>query len=235
MTILQACCGPQPPSIDPPIFPFADSFPPSGHTFYRDDYRTLYEVTWETVSFGGDFLIDFTVITKQPYVWNEIDQGSIQNKIVYRRGICTTWRFIIGPHEDGYEIVAEGTSQVICTYQDTFNCEQNPADEFAHHLDSYVCDEVENIVTCGPRFTDPEDPGEAPVIFQVVTAGGNVVLTPNTQPFQFVNVWGQDDNLTAVCTVDVTGTDGDDICVGIGDGDGGVIGDGDGGCIGLGD
>ena len=210
-----ACCGPVPPSEVTVPFPFAGSFPPNGHIFYRDDYGQLYEVVWETIRFGEDFLLDFTVITKQPYVWGEIDQGFVANRVVFRRGICTTWRFIIGPHDDGYEIVAEGMSQIICVFQSTFNCETQPKDEFVHHLDSMVCDEIENRVACGSRFVDPVDPGDVIVLFQDIDTAGDPVDIPGSQPFQFVNVWAQDDILTAVC--DDTGvTSIDFLCLGVG-------------------
>lgn len=201
----QACHGPAPPSAAVPVFPFEGSFPPTGDLLYRDDYGMLYEVMWETIQFSNYFLLDFTVTTKQPYVWGEEDQGFIKDRVVFRRGICTTWRTIIALVGDGYEVVAEGSSQVICTYQDTFKCETGPQDHFEHHVDSYVCSSIENRVACGSRFVDIEEPGDVPVIFQDVDTSGDLVDTPGTQPFQFVNVWAQDDDLTAIC--DTTGTD----------------------------
>lgn len=195
---LQACCGPV-STEEPPVFPFAGSFPPNGHIFYRDDYDQLYEVTWETLQVGDDFLLDFTVITKQPYVWGEPNQGFVKDRTVYRRGICTVWRYIIGPHDDGYIILAEGMSQIICTFQTSFNCVENPQDNFVHHVDSYVCATVKNLVSCGPRFSDPDNPGDVPVAFGHFNTAGEIEADPGTQLFQFVSVWDQDDDLTSIC------------------------------------
>ena len=101
--------------------------------------------------------------------------------------------------------IAEGESQTTCFFQTTFNCAAGPADPFKHHLDSYVCDAVENIVECGTRFADPDNPLDDIVAFPVVAADGTVVYDPTKQPFQFVDVWNEQPELIAVCD-EVTGT-----------------------------
>lgn len=171
------------------------SFPDSGSLFYRDSYGVLYEVIWETVNLNGTEILDFTTIIKQPHVWGEAAQGFIRNRIVYRRGICTTIRQIFVPSGSGYTILAEGMSQIICVFPTTFNGDEVPVDNFEFHADSAVSDFFEHEITCGPRFSDPEDIGPYPIVFANVDASGNIVHILGKQTFQFVNVWDQDDNI----------------------------------------
>ena len=181
------------------------SFPASGDIFYRDDYQQLYEVIWETVSIDGSEVLDFTTIIKQPYVWGEAAQGYIKNKVVYRRGVCTTIRQIFQSGVDGYVILAEGMSQIICVFPTTFSGDAVPSDRFEHHVDSAVSDFLEHEVTCGPRYSDPEDLNDNPIVFADVDAGGNIVHIVGKQTFQFVNIWDQDDNIYSY-DCDGTGT-----------------------------
>jgi hypothetical protein len=177
----------------------AQGFPPSGSIFYQDGYSQQYDVVWETVNYNGLDLLDFTTVVKTPHVWGQIDEGYIKDKKVFRRGICTTQRQIFAPSADGYEIMAEGESFTICTFQATFNCNDGPTDPFKHHLDQALCDEVEALVACGPRFADPEEPEDEHVIFSMVLSDGTITHIPCTQPFQFVDVWANDEDLLAVC------------------------------------
>jgi len=155
-------------------------------------------VDWETSEFDGVELLDFTTITRQPYVWGQDPDGYIQDRQVFRRGICTIQRQIFAPTEDGYEIVAEGESQTICFIQTTFNCETGPTDPFRYHTDSAVCDSVEGIVTCGSRFTDPDIEDDDMVVFADVLPNGQVVYDWHKQMFQFVDVWDPQE-LVSVC------------------------------------
>jgi hypothetical protein len=173
-------------------------FPESGSIFYKDSYGQLYTVGWETNIVDGQEFLDFTTIVKIPYVWGEEDQGFIKNRQVFRNGICMTQRQIFAITDDGYEIVAEGESSFLCLVQTTFNCGDEPSDPFKYHLDSYVCDEVQALVTCGPRFTDPELPENYVAFDEVAVTGGTSTL-PGRQPFQFVDVWGNDEDLDAFC------------------------------------
>ena len=179
--------------------------PPSGSIFYRDDYGTLYTVEWETTDYEGVELLDFTTIIKQPYVPGEEPSGEIIDRQVFRRGVCTIQRQIFAMTEDGYVVVAEGESQTICNIQTTFRCAAGPTDPFLYHLDSYVCDEVTSVVTCGPRFTDPDEPDDDHVRFPDVAADGSVIYDPLEQPFQFVDVWANEEDLISVCEPE-TGT-----------------------------
>lgn len=180
------------------------AFPQTGHLFYKDEYDTLYEVTWETIEHEGIQLYDFTTAIKQPHVWGQADSGYIKNRVVYRRGICTVIRQVLAPTIDGYAIVAEGTSQLICTFPTTFSGDETPSDPFVIHLDSMVSEEVEHRVMCGPRFNDPEEPagsggtvGGSPIVWVDVDAGGNIIPYPGKQTFQWVDVWGNDESIPA--------------------------------------
>jgi hypothetical protein len=47
------------------------SLPPSGSFVFQDNYDIIYEVSWTTTASG----FDITIITKQPRVWGQPDQG----------------------------------------------------------------------------------------------------------------------------------------------------------------
>ena len=181
------------------------SFSESGSLFYKDDYAQLYEVIWETVSLDGLTALDFTTIIKQPYVWGELDQGFIKNRVVYRRGVCTTVRQIFVTSSDGYTILAEGMSQIICVFPTTFYGDDVPQDQFEFHANNAVSDFIEYGISCGPRFSDPDDSTANPIVFADVGASGNIIHISGKQTFQFVNVWDQDDNIYAY-DCDGTGT-----------------------------
>ena len=172
------------------------SFPPAGSMLFQDDYSTIYEITWETIEHNGVDLLDFTTVTKQPSVWGSADEGYVRDRIVYRRGICTTTRQIIEPTSVGYTIIAEGTSQVICTFATTFRCGSiQPLDVFTYHMSGMPFDEFDEVVTCGPRFTDPAfdlSGGMAgeDVVWADVDVTGNIIQIAGKQSFQFVDVWG---------------------------------------------
>jgi len=128
-------------------------FKPSGNIFYSDCYDTQYRVTWETV----DGLIDITTIIAQPRTWGKQEEGYVRNKIVYRKGIISVIRQIIKLVNNGYEIVAEGTSQYIDFIQCNFPCVDGPKDTFLHHFDNTISDETDIRVTSGTHWTDPSD------------------------------------------------------------------------------
>lgn len=156
------------------------SFPSSGHTLFRDEYGTLFETTWNT---AGDGKLDITTVMRQPYVWGEQPSGPFfRNGVLFRRGVITTTRQLIAAHPSGYEIVSEGSEQVVGEYQDNFPCEAQPTDPFCYHLDSQVDDQMEIRVTQGPRYADPDAPDN---VTQGPTEGaitwGNI---------QWTDVWG---------------------------------------------
>ena len=171
------------------------AFPRSGSLFYRDDYDALYEVVWETVQLGGNDVLDFTTIIKQPSVWGEEPQGFIRDRVVFRRGICTTIRQVFESTPSGYNVIAEGMSQIVCVFPTTFNGDDVPQDNFQYHLDSSISDFQENEVTCGPRFSDPDEVDANPIVFSEVTAGGAIQHIAGKQSFQFVDVWTETDEI----------------------------------------
>ena len=46
--------------------------PATGSIFFRDDYGTLYWTEWETLNVDGTNIVDYTTITKMPYVWGDM-------------------------------------------------------------------------------------------------------------------------------------------------------------------
>ena len=181
----------------------------SGHILFKDDYCQIYDITWDTISSDLGDLIDMTTIVMQPYVWNEEDQGFIKDRTVFRRGICTTIRQVIAEDDDGFTILSEGIAQIICVFRTSFACVEKPFDPFAFHLDSDVCDDIVFVIDCGPRWADPEEENDECVEWlDIADTSGDVFLDPNIQPFEWVNVWGNDEILTSNCdpTCDVTGT-----------------------------
>lgn len=128
----------------------------SGDIFYQDTWEQKYEVVWETI---GD-TIDITSVTKQPYVWGEKPDGFIKNGILYRKGVITTVRQAIKQSQDGYTIIAEGTSQIIDYIQMNYPCGGGPSDTFKHHLDYSVSDQIHMLSTDGPHWVDPSVGGD---------------------------------------------------------------------------
>jgi len=169
-------------------------YPDSGHLLWVDEYGTVFENYWETIEVGGKSLLDITSIVKTPHVWCEPDEGYIQNKIVFRRGICSTTRDVILMNDDGYEIIASGSTSVVCTFQASFNCGDIPRDPFKYHLDAAVNDEIDNMAVCGSRWHDVENQDEVTgtecsvPTWPIVNNDGSIV--DNGYPlFEFMSVW----------------------------------------------
>ncbi len=172
---------------------------PSGNIFYKDDYGTIYEIEWSTVETSYGSIMDTTTITKQPFVWAEAGSGYIEDKAVYRNGICTTERLVVKILDDGYEVLAEGSTQEKCTFQTTFPCTPKPSDPFLHHLDYEVCDCDSIIVSCGTRWSDPDNSDDDIVLWSDVETDGTISYIANSQPFLWIDVWSSNDE-TSVCS-----------------------------------
>lgn len=161
---------------------------PTGKVFYKDEYDQFYDVQWETVN----GLIDITTIIKQPYVWGEEPQGYVKNGIVFRLGIVTVERQIIRVFDGGYEIVAEGASQVRDYIQMNFPCETGPLDNFRFHFNCGITDETVFKVTEGPHWADPDDPEDSDAVWGTVDSDGSsgeLTTTGGAEPLEWIDVW----------------------------------------------
>lgn len=155
----------------------------SGSVFYQDEYLALYDVSWETVN--GN--LDITSVVSDPYIWGEENQGYVQNNKVFRLGMVTVTRQVIRVFDGGYEIVAEGSSRYIDYIQTNFVCEEGPVDNFTYHVDCGISDDIENRVTDGSQWTDPDEVDSDSVWGDVLADGTPIVGTD--QPLEWLDVW----------------------------------------------
>lgn len=181
-----------------------DNILPSGSFKIKDTYGTIFEGAW---TFINDIL-DITTIEKIPYVWGEKPQGFIRGHAVFKRGIVITTRQIIKINQDGtYIIEGTGSEQKIEFFQTNLVCGNRQfKDEFCHHCDCIVSDDILGIVTCGTRWTDVDDTQVAWGT-PITDSSGNVVDLDygSKQPFIFMDVWndeGTGNELTAICPVE---------------------------------
>lgn len=161
---------------------------PSGNIFYKDHYDTIYRIEWATVG----TVIDFTIITMQPYVWGKPHEGYVLNGILFRLGIVTVQRQVLRVFDGGYEIVAEGSSQYEDFIQMNFPCETGPIDNFRYHLNCSVVDEVNCKVLEGPHWADPDDPEDADAIWGDLSPDGSsldVTATGELDILEWTDVW----------------------------------------------
>lgn len=173
------------------------SLPPSGSFIFKDSYDIIYEITWTTGPSG----LDMNLVTKQPRVWGQPEEGFIRNHIEFRRGLISSQRQVIAQSGSDIVIVAEGGDQQIDIYQATFPCGPLPIDPFCYHFDCGVTDEVEFVVNCGPRWTDPDNPDDLIVSWGDVDISGEVIAL-TSQLFQFIDVWANDEDITSTCSTD---------------------------------
>ncbi|MBD3407273.1 MAG: hypothetical protein GF411_14230 [Candidatus Lokiarchaeota archaeon] len=130
------------------------SIPQNGSYDYVDDYGLIYHVEWESANNRIDIISEVF----DPRVWGEDEQGFIENRRVYRRGIVTITRQIIMNTPYGYMVTAEGSEQYIDTRQTNYICpDTKPDDPFTKHLDSMVRDDIDNIVVTGARWGDVDE------------------------------------------------------------------------------
>lgn len=171
------------------------SLPSSGSFRYVDDYKTIYEVTWETTTSG----LDITTVTKVPYVWGQPDTGYRRGTALFRRGIVTTHRQIIANDPTGYVIRSEGFTQAVDFFQVNFPCGAQPYDPFGYHLNNGVSDSDDLIVTCGPRWADPDEAGDDNVSWGDISATGGDLVDITAQSFQWIDAWSNDEVLDSTC------------------------------------
>jgi len=159
---------------------------PSGSIFYEDGYGTIYVVAWETVGRN----IDITTETRQPYVWGVAPEGFVKNGTVFRKGIITVHRQVLKPLNIGYEVVAEGYSQIIDFIQTNFRCGEVPTDKFQYHYDDAVAESCESIVTDGARWADPNESTDSDVVWGTVNVDGTVSVGTGEEDLTWIDVWG---------------------------------------------
>ncbi len=132
--------------------------------------------------------------TRDPNVWGQDAEGFVTNGIVFRRGIVTTHRQVFKLFSDGYQVVAEGTSQTTEFFQTNFPCSQGSVDNFKYHLDCAVHDEIANPVIDGPHWADPDDAAQDGE-WSDIDSGGNFIAGTGTgagEPLFFIDVWTND-------------------------------------------
>lgn len=173
------------------------SFPDNGQLLYKDEYDTVYESYWETINVEGIDLLDFTSIVKTPFVWGQPQEGYVKDKQVFRKGVCITTRQIMALTTDGYEIISEGSSCVICVFSTTFKCIDGPRDIFKYHFDNAICDDTACVASFGPRYSDVDDED---VIFADLDEDGLILDSTGHQLLQFIDVWSNDENVISVET-----------------------------------
>lgn len=171
------------------------STPASGNFVFQDDYGIIYRVSWETSRSG----FDITTVIQDPRVPGEPGQGYKVGNALFRRGIVTVDRQILVDTADGYLIQSAGGSQHVDFFQSSFPCGPKPVDPFCYHVDNPLSEETDFIVTCGPRWTDPDEDIDDIVAWGDVDETGGLVVPASMQLFQWVNVWGQDDALQSTC------------------------------------
>lgn len=171
------------------------SFPSSGSISYRDDYDIIYYVTWETTNSG----LDITTVIHDGRVPGQVADGYRDGYALFRRGLITIKRQIIVITDVGYTIISEGDSQEIGYFQSTFPCGPRFVDPFCYHLDNAMSSDVEIVVSCGPRWTDPDVVADDDVTWGDVDLTDGLVVAESIQNFQWVDVWGQTDDLQSTC------------------------------------
>lgn len=180
-----------------------DDIPPVGSFLFRDEYDTIYEGKWTYDVQQG--IMDVTWSSKNPHVWGSPDEGYLDGRVVYRRGIVTTAREVYLVEGSSYTELFAYSEQRIDFFRTNDICgEPKPIDNFCYHFDCAVDEEVEFQTTCGPRWVDPNDGTDQPVEWPelVLDSDGNVTgvaAATGVQPFMWVDVWGNNDNLVSVC------------------------------------
>ncbi|MHA2401366.1 MAG: hypothetical protein ACXADH_00125 [Candidatus Kariarchaeaceae archaeon] len=163
--------------------------PETGQILYEDEYKTKYDIQWETVN----GTLDITTITSMPYVWGEEASGKVENRILYRQGVITVHRQALRQLADGYIIVAEGVSQYCDLIQMNYKCETPPSDPFQYHLNNFIQDEVAEKVVEGPHWADPDDPDDADAVWGDLNADGSPVEdltgTGGLDILSWIDVW----------------------------------------------
>ena len=177
------------PPVSPPPATETPQLPDSGQILYEDEYKTQYDIKWTTVN----DTLDITTITSMPYVWGEQPTGKVENKTVYRQGIVTVERQALRRLEDGYIIVAEGASQYTDFIKTNQHSKALQSDPFKHHLNYMVQDQIQEKVTQGPHWADPDDPDDADAIWGDLNTDGSPIEdltgTGGLDILSWVDVW----------------------------------------------
>lgn len=171
------------------------SFPGSGSFVYQDAYDIIYRTSWETTRSG----LDITTIIQDPRVPGQIQQARRDGRTLFQRGLVTIDRQILVDTDDGYMILSSGGSQEVEFFQTSFPCGPKPIDPFCYHLDNLFSETIAGVVTCGPRWTDPDVVADDVVTWGDVDQTDGLVVAESAQLFQWVSIWDQSDALESTC------------------------------------
>ncbi len=179
------------------VIPTGSAILPVGSFKWKDEYGTIYSGSWTF----KDNVLDITTTVKIPYIWGQPIEGYVENRIVYKKGIVTTIREVFEIAIDGsYVKTGEGISQKVEFFATTSVCGDPPyVDNFCYHYDCAVVDEIDGSVTCGSRWADFGDLGITWSDLVVNSFGVVTGINYTGQPFQWVNVWSDDDVLVHIC------------------------------------
>jgi hypothetical protein len=133
-------------------------------------------------------ILDLIFVTKDPRTPGANSDEFIKDGRVYVKGIITTTRQII---RNGTIIEAEGVEQVVDYFQINVKCGdtafENP---FSYGIDCAIHDDLEIVVSDGPRWMDPEDVGP----------GGVTFIESTVDPWKRGTVWADVDSDTSGIT-----------------------------------
>lgn len=162
--------------------------PESGSFRYQDDYGIIYEVEW---IFMEDTM-DITVVTKDPRIPGEEDDGFVKfddgNYRIFRKGIISTVRQIVKVLDDGsIYIDAEGSNIEIGYFQTNVSCSDEAFDSpFTYGIDCALQANAAALVTDGPHWVDPiDEPTSATFGFSVLA---------EVAPSKTIYYWGDPEN-----------------------------------------
>lgn len=160
---------------------------PSGLIFYKDEYETQYKVVWNTIN----NVIDMTTYILQPYQYTEPQEGYVNNRIMFRKGIITVTRQAFKPVGSSYEIIAEGSEQYVDFIQINYPCGSGPTDQFKYHFNSSVNDQTHIKITDGSRWADPDDLDDESAVWADLDTNGDPII-PGTMAdniLAWTDVW----------------------------------------------
>lgn len=157
----------------------------NGNLFYSDDYGQIYEVEWYTDNNG---ILIVKTVSKQPYVWGEVEQFKYENGILYKKGIISTVIQSIKDINGGYIILSEGSNQEVAYIQVNFPCSTQPSDRFLYHLNNFISVDINNVISDGSCWTDIYDSNI--VIWGNINNDGTISDVPtNGLMLQWLDIW----------------------------------------------
>lgn len=155
----------------------------------QDSYGIRYEVAQTIKSVGDSTIIDVTSKIYDPRIPGHERTGYVHNNTEYVKGVINISRQVMRMNDDGYAIIAEGSTSIITDdAKDYIQMNNIPlSGQFAYKYDNTITTEIGSSVDSGSALVDIDDTLNSCVWAEIDPFGNFMPASSNV--LEFTDVW----------------------------------------------